>query len=81
MAAASGRRPGPVRAGRRMQQQQAGAYCTAASQLKTSVHNLGNVNVAKNGLSSLQTALSKVQTSATRSPPTRSPPTRRRPPH
>ena len=41
------------------------AYCTAASQLKTSVHNLGNVNVAKNGLSSLQTALSKVQTSAT----------------
>ena len=40
------------------------AYCTAASQLKTSVHNLGNVNVATNGLSSLQTALSKVQTSA-----------------
>ena len=40
------------------------AYCTAASQLKTSVHNLGNVNVAKNGLSSLQTALGKVQTSA-----------------
>ena len=36
------------------------AYCTAASQLKTSVHNLGNVNVAKNGLSSLQTALGKV---------------------
>ncbi len=40
------------------------AYCTAASQLKTSVHNLGNVNVAQNGLSSLQTALGKVQTSA-----------------
>jgi hypothetical protein len=40
------------------------AYCTAASQLKTSVHNLGNVNVATNGLASLQTALSKVQTSA-----------------
>ena len=40
------------------------AYCTAASQLKTSVSNLGNVNVAKNGLSSLQTALGKVQTSA-----------------
>jgi hypothetical protein len=39
-------------------------YCTAASQLKTSVHNLGNVHVAQNGLSSLQTALSKVQTSA-----------------
>jgi hypothetical protein len=35
------------------------------SQLKTSVHNLGNVNVDKNGLSSLQTALRKVQTSAT----------------
>ena len=53
MAAASGRRPGPVRARRRMQQQQP-AYCTAASQLKTSVHDLGNVNVAKNGLSSLR---------------------------
>ncbi len=41
------------------------AYCTAASQLKTSVHNLGDVNVAKNGLGSLQTALGKVQASAT----------------
>lgn len=40
------------------------AYCTAASQLKTSVHNLGNVNVAKNGLGSLQTALSTVQANA-----------------
>jgi hypothetical protein len=40
------------------------AYCTAADQLKTSVSNLGNVDVAKNGLSSLQTALSSVQTSA-----------------
>ena len=40
------------------------AYCTAASQLKTSVDDLGNVNVAKNGLSSLKTALSKVQTNA-----------------
>jgi hypothetical protein len=40
------------------------AYCTAASHLKTSVHNLGDVNVAKNGLSSLQAALGKVQTSA-----------------
>ena len=40
------------------------AYCTAASQLKTSVHNLGDVNVAKNGLDSLQTALSKVQSNA-----------------
>ena len=40
------------------------AYCTSASQLKTSVDNLGNVNVAKNGLSSLKTALSKVQTNA-----------------
>ena len=41
------------------------AYCTAATNLKTSVHNLGSVNVAKNGLSSLQTALNKVQTDAT----------------
>ena len=40
------------------------AYCTAAGQLKTSVHNLGNVSVSKNGLGSLQTALGKVQTSA-----------------
>ena len=40
------------------------AYCTDASQLKTSVGNLGNVDVAKNGLSSLKTALSKVQTNA-----------------
>ncbi|MGP7998926.1 MAG: hypothetical protein ACLPKI_16655 [Streptosporangiaceae bacterium] len=41
------------------------AYCTAATNLKTSVHNLGDVNVAKNGLTSLQTALTKVQTNAT----------------
>jgi len=40
------------------------AYCTDASQLKTSVDNLGNVDVAKNGLGSLQTALSKVKTDA-----------------
>jgi prophage DNA circulation protein len=40
------------------------AYCTDAANLKTSVSNLGNVNVATNGLSSLQTALSSVQTNA-----------------
>jgi hypothetical protein len=40
------------------------AYCTDAANLKTSVSNLGNVDVATNGLSSLQTALSSVQTSA-----------------
>ena len=40
------------------------AYCTDADQLKTSVQNLGNVDVAKNGLSSLQTALTSVKTSA-----------------
>ncbi len=56
-------------------------YCTAATQLKTSVHNLGNVNVAKNGLGSLQTALSSVQTNAKTSPPKRSPRSRRRPRH
>ena len=33
---------------------------TAASQLKSSVHNPGNVNVAKNGLSWLQTAATAV---------------------
>jgi hypothetical protein len=40
------------------------AYCTAAGQLKTSVQNLDHVDVAKNGLSSLQTALSSVSTNA-----------------
>ena len=40
------------------------AYCTDAANLKTSVSNLGNVNVAQNGLSSLQSALSSVQTNA-----------------
>ena len=40
------------------------AYCTAATDLKTSISNLSNVDVAKNGLSSLQTALSSVQTNA-----------------
>ena len=40
------------------------AYCTAASNLKTSVSNLGNVDVAKNGLSSLQTALNSVTSNA-----------------
>ena len=40
------------------------AYCTDASQLKTSVQNLGNVDVAKNGPGSLQAALSSVQADA-----------------
>ena len=40
------------------------AYCTSASQLKTSVQNLDNVDVAKNGLGSLQTAVSSVSTDA-----------------
>ena len=40
------------------------AYCADAANLKTSVSNLGNVNVATNGLGSLQTALSSVQTNA-----------------
>ena len=40
------------------------AYCTDAANLKTSVSDLGNVDVAKNGLSSLQTALSSVQADA-----------------
>ena len=43
------------------------AYCTDASQLKTDVQNLGNVDVATNGLSSLQTAITSAngQPSAT----------------
>jgi len=40
------------------------AYCTDASQLKTSVQDLGNADVTKNGLGSLQTALSTVQADA-----------------
>jgi hypothetical protein len=40
------------------------AYCTAASQLTTSVQNLSNVDVAKNGLSSVKTTLSSVSTNA-----------------
>jgi hypothetical protein len=40
------------------------AYCADAANLKTSVSNLSNVNVATNGLGSLQTALSSVQTDA-----------------
>ena len=40
------------------------AYCTDATNLKTSVSNLGKVDVSKNGLSSLQTALNSVQTNA-----------------
>jgi len=40
------------------------AYCTAAANLKTSVSNLGNVDVGKNGLSSLQTALNSVTSDA-----------------
>ena len=40
------------------------AYCTDAANLKTSVSNLSNVDVAKNGLSSFQTALTSVKTSS-----------------
>jgi hypothetical protein len=40
------------------------AYCTDATNLNTSVQNLGNADVATNGLSSLQTALTSVKTSA-----------------
>ena len=40
------------------------AYCTDAASLKTSVNNLGNVDVAKNGLGSLQTALNSVTSDA-----------------
>jgi outer membrane murein-binding lipoprotein Lpp len=40
------------------------AYCADADQLKTSVQDLGNVDVVQNGLSSLQTALTSVKTSA-----------------
>jgi hypothetical protein len=40
------------------------AYCTDASQLKTSVNNLGNVTINVHDLSSVNTAVSKVQADA-----------------
>jgi hypothetical protein len=40
------------------------AYCTDASQLKTSVQDLGNVTVNVHDLSSVNTAVSKVATDA-----------------
>ena len=41
------------------------AYCTDASQLKSSVSALGDVDVAKNGVSALTSALDMVKTDAT----------------
>jgi hypothetical protein len=40
------------------------AYCTDADQLKTSVQDLGNVNINVHDLSSVDTAVSKVQADA-----------------
>ena len=40
------------------------AYCTDASQLKTSVQDLGNVNINVHDLSSVDTAVSTVQADA-----------------
>jgi hypothetical protein len=40
------------------------AYCAAASQLKTSVQDLGNVTVHLNDLGSVNTAVSKVSSDA-----------------
>ena len=40
------------------------AYCTAASQLKTSVQDLGNITVNVHDLSSVNTAVSKVSSDA-----------------
>jgi hypothetical protein len=41
------------------------AYCTNVDNLKTSVKALPHTNVVQNGLSSLETAVTKVQTNAT----------------
>jgi hypothetical protein len=41
------------------------AYCTDADQLKTSVQDLGNVNINVHDLSSVNTAVNKVQADAT----------------
>jgi hypothetical protein len=40
------------------------AYCADASQLKTSVNDLGNITINVNDLSSVNTAVSKVQADA-----------------
>ena len=40
------------------------AYCTAASQLKSSVNDLGNITVSASNLGSVKTAVSKVQADA-----------------
>ena len=40
------------------------AYCTDASKLKSSLQQLGKVDISKNGLSSLQTAVTSVETNA-----------------
>jgi hypothetical protein len=40
------------------------AYCTAASQLKTSVQDLGNITINVHDLSSVNTAVSNVQADA-----------------
>jgi hypothetical protein len=40
------------------------AYCTAASDLKTSVQDLGNITINVHDLSSVNTAVSKVQADA-----------------
>ncbi len=40
------------------------AYCTAASQLSTSVHDLAHVSINISDLSSVQTAVGKVQANA-----------------
>jgi hypothetical protein len=42
------------------------AYCADASQLKTSVQDLGNVNINIHDLSSVNTAVSKVQADASK---------------
>jgi hypothetical protein len=45
-------------------QQHKPAYCTAASDLKTSVQDLGNITINVHDLSSVNTAVSKVQADA-----------------
>ena len=64
MAAASSRRPGPSGLATGCSSSKP-AYCTAASQLKTSVHNLGNITINIHDLSSVNTAVSKVSSDAT----------------
>ena len=61
----SGLAAGCSSSGEQQQQQQQPAYCTAASQLKTSVHNLGDVTSPRTASAPCRPHWAKSQASAT----------------